>query len=342
MRRSIVWLLGLVLGAWMAVAAQAAQEPVIRIVTTTTDLASLAQAVAGDLAVVKSICDGREDPHFLQAKPSYILLARDADLWIRVGMELEVGWELPVLEGARRGDLLPGQARHLDASERVLRLEKPGGHVHRGMGDVHPAGNPHYWLDPLNGRLVAVSIAQRLAQLYPAHAPEFARNLERFQGSLDQRMFGAELVERVGGGMLWALMIKGQLESHLKSLNPPAQPGGWLGRMQPLENTYLVTYHKSWTYLAERFGLLVVDQLEPQPGIPPSGSHLTQVIGRVKSRGVKLILLEPFYPRKAADLVAGQTGAKVVVAPNMVGGARTATDYLSLLDTIVAQLAEAQ
>ncbi len=186
----------------------AAPEPAkkLNIVTTTSDLASIARSVAGERAVVKSICTGKRDPHFIQAKPSYIIMARKADLWIRVGMELEIGWEPAVLSSARNKRARIGSPGHLDASQNVLRLDVPSKRITRAMGDVHPMGNPHYWLDPLNGRIVAKSIAERLAQIDPDHAETFQENLKTFQLALDERMFGAELVKTVGGDKLLQLL----------------------------------------------------------------------------------------------------------------------------------------
>ena len=173
----------------------------VRILTTTSDLRAIAQAVGGDHVVVSSLTQGRQDPHFVQAKPSYMMVARKADLWIRVGMELEIGYERLILDGSRNPKIRVGTRGHLDASVGVLRLEVPTQKVDRSMGDVHPLGNPHYLLDPLNGRLVAKSISQRLTELAPQHAAYFGEQLKSFQRELDRCMFGPALVEQVGGGM---------------------------------------------------------------------------------------------------------------------------------------------
>lgn len=323
-----------------ASAAQAHGE-VLNVVTTTSDLASIAQAVAGEHAVVTSICGGREDPHFMQAKPSYIVAARRADLWIRVGMELEIGWEGPVLNGARNARIRVGAPGHLDASESVIRLDVPSTRVTRAMGDVHPAGNPHYWLDPLNGRIVAKSIADRLIQLAPEHTDAFESNLGRFEKQLDAKMFGQALCHRIGGRTLWALQLNGKLGDYLKVNSLEDELGGWLGGMLPFQGQKIVTHHRSWLYFAERFGLEVAMELEAKPGIPPSAKHLGTVVDRVRAERIKVILTEPFYGRKAADIVAGKTGTTVVVCANAVAGQDEATDYLQLLDLIVSRLSDA-
>lgn len=314
---------------------QAAAEK-LNIVTTTTDLASIASHIAGEHAVVKSICTGSEDPHFIQAKPSYIVMARDADLWIRVGMDLEVGWEVPILDGARNTNIREGGPRHLDASESVLKRGIPSGKVSRDMGDIHPQGNPHYWLDPLNARIVAKSIADRLSKLEPTYAEDFHRNLVLFRDELDKRMFGEKPVEAFGGARLWHLLLKGKLDRFLE--DEGLAPKGWLGHMKPFRGQNIVTYHRSWIYFAHRFGPVIIGEVEPKPGIPPSPSHLEAIIELVKNDHAKLILLEPYYNRKSTDLVASKTGATAVVCPISVGGEPEINDYFSLINTIIDRI----
>lgn len=318
-----------------------AEAKKLQILTTTTDLAAITRAIAGDHATVKSLCTGKEDPHFLQAKPSYIVMARDTDLWIRIGMELEIGWEQPIIDGARNSAIRIGEPGHLDASERVMRLDVPTIRISRAMGDVHPQGNPHYWLDPLNGRIVAKSIANRLEHLFPQHANDFRENLKAFQKALDEHMFGKALVEKLDGAKLWSLELKGGLDSLLESLQLESQPGGWKGRMRPFQGKKIVTYHQSWDYFANRFSLDVADELEPKPGIPPSPGHVLDVIRKVKAQRIAILLMEPFYSRKAPDLIASKTGIQVVMSANSVGGEPAAQTYLSMLGNVVDKLATA-
>jgi ABC-type Zn uptake system ZnuABC Zn-binding protein ZnuA len=314
----------------------------LKIVTTTSDLAAIAKAVAGDRAEVHSICTGKEDPHMLQAKPSVILKARDADLWIRIGLELEIGWEPPILDGSRNNRIRIGTKGHLDASESVLVLDVPQTAITRAMGDVHPMGNPHYWLDPLNGRRIAGAIAGRLSELVPADAAAFRANAEAFQKALDERMFGAALVKTAGADALWAKTQDGTLGAFM---NEPANKGkaaGWVAAMLTLRGQKIVTYHRSWVYFAHRFGLGIAAELEPKPGVPPTAAHLAEVAETTKAEGVKIILQEAFYSTKAANQLAGKTGARVVVVANSVGGQPEATDYLALMDLIVSRIAQAK
>ncbi len=313
----------------------------LNIVTTTTDLKSIAQAVGGEKVSVSSIATGRENPHYVQAKPSFMMLARKADLWIRVGLELEIGYEELIINGSRNRSIRIGKPGHLDASEKVLRLEVPKTKVTREMGDVHPQGNPHYWLDPLNARIVAGSIAGRLAKLSPENAETFEKNLKAFQKALDERMFGPTLVKKVGGGKLWAMELKGTLDKYLAAGNLTGELGGWLAVMRPLKGRKIITHHRSWSYFANRFGLIVAAELEPKPGVPPSGSHLLKVIKLARAESVGVVLLEPTYSRKAADLVAGKIGAAVAVCAISVNGQKEASDYLALIDSIVNRISKA-
>ena len=312
----------------------------LQMVTTTTDLAAIARAVGGDKVEVTAIATGFEDPHFISAKPSYMMAARKADLWIRVGLELEIGYEQLILDGSRNAGIRLGTTGHLDASEGVLRLEVPTQRIDRSMGDIHPLGNPHYWVDPLNGRIIAKNIGKRLERLAPEHADYFKERTAAFHRQLDERMFGEELLAKFSGPKLWALLLKGRLD---KLLEEPGQPGlaGWLAAMRPHAGQKVVTYHRSWSYFVHRFGMAVADELEPKPGIPPSPGHVADVVKRIKAEKVKVLLMEPFYSRKAPDLVASETGIRVIECANSVGGQPEATDYLTMIDNIINRVSTA-
>jgi len=316
------------------------QAAEIRVVTTTTDLADIVRSVTGDLAEVSSLTTGHEDPHTLTAKPSFIVRARDADVWVRIGMELEIGWEPVILREARNPRLHVGMPRHIDASTYVIRMEVPTQRVTRDQGDIHPEGNPHYWLDPLNGRLVASALCERLSDLYPAHKATFEKNRDTFVQALDTHMFGSALVELLGGEALWKALLEKRLEPLLKEKNIAEKTGGWYARMRPHQGKTLLTYHRSWIYLADRFGLRCDLQLEPKPGIPPSAKHLAALVTEAKGRQVRVILQEPFYTLKAAEFVASRTEAKIVVVPAMTGGAPEAGSYLKMLDHVILKLSE--
>ena len=280
----------------VAAAAPAVAAGKLAIVTTTEDLAALAREVGGDRVGVEALARGYQDPHFVEPKPSFILKLNKADLLIAIGRDLEIGWLPPLITQSRNAKLQPGAAGYLDASLAATVLEVPTGQVTRAMGDVHPTGNPHYWLDPGNGRRVAQAIRAKLSELSPADAAYFA---ERF-ASFDRRL--AEAEKR------------------------------WDGLMAPLKGLKVVTYHRSWANIVDRFGLDVIGYVEPRPGIPPSPGHTIDLMAEMKRLNVKILLVEPYFDLKTPQSIARETGARVVVLPPSVGGEKEITDYISLFD----------
>jgi ABC-type Zn uptake system ZnuABC Zn-binding protein ZnuA len=338
-RRTIFTACLILAGVFPGRPAECRAQDKLDIVTTTTNLKSLAEAVGGEHVSVFSLAGGSEDPHFVEAKPSYMVKARNADLWIRVGLELEIGYEELILAGSRNRRIRVGAPGHLDASEGIQPLEVPRGKVSRSMGDVHPLGNPHYWLDPYNGRIMARNICRRLKELDAGHAADYDRNLAAFLLKLDSAMFGSQLVEAVGGEKLWKMQSDGTLDSFLKSQTLALD--GWLAKLQPFAHAKIVTYHRSWPYFMRRFHLDDVAELEPKPGIPPSPSHVLEVINTMKAQKVGVILMETFYNRADADAVAAKTGAKVVEVASAVNAQKEATDYIAMLDNVVTRLSHA-
>lgn len=278
-----------------------AQE-VIEVVTTLPVFAELVKEVGGERVAVRAIASPVQDPHFVDAKPSYILRAGDADLWVEAGMDLEVGWAPLVREQSRNADIQMGAAGYVDASAHVRKLGVPTGRVDRSRGDVHPYGNPHYWLDPLNAVPLTADIATALIRIDPANAGSYNDNRRRFLAELERRM------------------------------------DGWRSTMEPSRGLPIVSYHESWEYFANRFGLEIVDKLEPKPGIPPSPSHLARLIGTMEARGARLILKEPYYEDRNPELVARETGAEVVEIPNQPAADES---YLEFIDRIVERVASA-
>lgn len=311
----------------------------LKVVATIPDLASIASAVGGNRVSVSSIASGLEDPHFVEAKPSFMTRLRSADLFLVVGMELEKAWAVPLMQGARNPKIQDASTGYLDCSVGVPKLEVPTGNVDRSMGDIHPYGNPHYWLDPWAGRVAARSIRDRLIRLDPAGKSTYDANYSRFVDRLDDAMFGTKLAEIVGGEKLWAMLLKGTLDAWLKQ-NKHFY-GGWMAEVREVSGTKIVTYHRSWSYFAKRFGFEVVEELEPKPGIAPSPGHVLDVINAMKRVGAKVVLMEPFYARKAADLVAQKVGGAVVQAANSVGGQKEAKDYISMIGNVVRRVVAA-
>jgi len=274
-----------------------------KVVTTTEDLASLVREIGGDKVSVEAIARGYQDPHFVEPKPSFILKLHDADLLVVIGRELEIGWLPPLLTQSRNAKIQPGSAGYLDASVGVQILEIPTGQITRAMGDVHPQGNPHYWLDPGNGRVIAKAIATALARLSPAD-----------QAYFDQRY--ADFDRRLADG-----------------------EKRWAAAMAPYKSTKIVTYHRSWPNFTARFGLDVIGYVEPKPGIPPSPSHTLELMAEMKRQQAKLILVEPYFDTKTPDAIARDVGGKVLVISPSVGGAKEASDYIKLFDYDINLLA---
>jgi zinc/manganese transport system substrate-binding protein len=277
----------------------------LQVMTTTTDLASIAQEIGGDKISVESIARGYQDPHFVDPKPSFLLKLSRAQLLIVVGLELEIGWLPPLITQSSNSRIQVGAPGYLDASRFARILELPTGQVTRAEGDVHPLGNPHYWLDPDNGLRIAKGIQNKLSEMRPSDANYFAERYEAFEKRLK--------------------------ESDEK----------WQAQMKPYAGRKVVSYHRSWPNFAEHFHLNVVGYVEPRPGIPPSPKHTVELIGLMKREGVKIIMVEPYFDLKTPNSIARDTGGKVVVLMPSVGGEKEITDYFKLFDYDIAKLKQA-
>lgn len=274
----------------------------LHVVTTTTDLASIATTIGGDLIDVKSLARGSDNPHFLEPKPSYAALLNRADLVIVVGLDLEIGWIPPLLTQSRNPAIQPSGKGFLDASVGLPILEISSGKIDRSEGDVHPMGNPHYWLNPNNGLLIAQAIATRLSALDPSNASAYQNNLATFR---------AELTTKIAT---------------------------WKESLRGLKGQKVVSYHKSFSYLADWLQFEIAGYVEPKPGIPPTPSHLLSLIDLIKREGIHLILTETYYDPKASQKVATDTGATLLLLPTSVGALPQATPYSGLFDTLVEML----
>lgn len=292
--------------AFALLATQATAADKLKVVTTTADLASIAAEVGGDRIDVTSVARGYQDPHFVEPKPSYLLLLRDADLIVVVGLDLEISWLPPLLEQSRNNRIRPGTSGYLDVSQGVEILDRPKGAVNRSMGDVHPLGNPHYWLDPANAVRIGIQIEQRLAQLRPADATYFAQRLNDFKLRMN--------------------------EANKR----------WTAALAPFRGAKIVTYHNSWPNFLKRYGLTAIGYVEPKPGVPPSPSHTFELINLMKQEKVKVILMEPYFDHKTPESIASRTGANLLIFYPSVGGAKSGTDdYFRLFDTNIANLVKA-
>jgi zinc/manganese transport system substrate-binding protein len=285
--------------------AHSARAAGINVITSTEDLASIVREVGGDKVTVESLAKGYQDPHFVEAKPSFVIKLHNADLLVVVGRDLEIGWLPPLITQSRNAKIAPGGPNYLDASQTVRILDIPTGQITRAMGDVHPLGNPHYWLEPGNGRKIAKAVQEKLAALSAGDAAYFAQRYADF----DKRL--AEGEKR------------------------------WQAALAPYKGLKIVTYHRSWPNFADVFGLDVVGYIEPKPGIPPSPAHQLTVTEEMKRQNVKIILVEPYFDLQTPNKIARDTGAKVLVMPPSVGGVKDVPSYIQLFDYDVNLLVNA-
>jgi ABC-type Zn uptake system ZnuABC Zn-binding protein ZnuA len=332
-------LLALGLAATGARAAEA-RAP-LRVCATIPDLGSLAREVGGERVTVTVFTKGPEDPHFAQAKPSFVKALSEADLYLQAGLDLELGWAPVLLRNARNAAVLPGGRGHLDASVVVDPLEIPAVSVDRSMGDVHPFGNPHYLLDPLNGLRVARLIRDKLAELDPSGRAAYEERYERFRGRLAAALVGEPLARKYDAEKLALLHEHGRLATFLRAQGDDGALGGWLGTVLPHYGATAVSDHNMWPYFARRFGLEVVGYMEPKPGIPPTTRHLGDLLELMRARGVRLILAAPYYDPRHARFLAERTGARVLAMTHQVGGREGTDDYLAMVDANVRQVAAA-
>jgi zinc/manganese transport system substrate-binding protein len=293
MRKLII---ALVLFAALGLVTGVRAQGKLNVVATTEDLASIGREIGGDRISIESIARGYQDPHFVEAKPSFILKLQRADLLVVVGRELEIGWLPPLITQSRNSKIQPGADGYLDASLQVEILEIPTGQITRAMGDVHPLGNPHYWLDPENGKRLAKEIADKLSQLRPNDRAYFQQQLASFSSRIDE----------------------GEKR--------------WLAAMTPYKGIKVVTYHRSFPNFAKRFGLDIIGYVEPRPGIPPTPQHTLDLMNEMKRQNVRVVMVEPYFDLKTPNAIGRDTGAEVLVMPPSVGGVKEVTDYFKLFD----------
>jgi len=300
---------GLVVQAALLLAALSFPAPCaakkLNVVTSTTDMAALVEEVGGDKITVEALAKGYQDPHFVEAKPSFLLKLRNADLLISVGLQLEIGWLPPLVTQCGNSRIQVGAPGYLDASQFAEILDIPTGPITRAMGDVHPLGNPHYWLDPNNGRRIARGIAQKLGEIDPADSQYFQQRFQDF----DSRLTAAEKT--------------------------------WDAQMTPYKGRKVVTYHTSWSNFAKHFGLQLVGYIEPRPGIPPTPAHTIEIIQLMRRDNVKVVVVEPYFDLKTPNSIGSATGAKVIVLLPSVGGEKQVTDYFKLFDYDINLLIQA-
>jgi zinc/manganese transport system substrate-binding protein len=276
-------------------------EP-LRVVTSIETFASLARAVGGANVSVEALARGYQDPHFVEAKPNLLVPLSKADLLVYAGLDLEIGWLPPLVQGSRNPRIQAGAKGNLDASTAIDVLDVPAGKVDRSQGDIHPRGNPHYWLPPVNALKVAKEIAARLKELDPNHGADYDANVQNF---------GAQL---------------------------KSKSADWSRKATLLRGLKVVPYHKSWTYVSDWLGLREIGYVEIKPGIPPDPKHLAELILRMKAESVRALMIESFYNRGIAGQVADAAGAKLLVLPSDVGATPKIRSYPDLVDAVLDAL----
>ncbi len=291
--------------AFLAAALPARAGAALRVVATTQGLAALAKEAGGDRVEVTSLSRGIQDPHFVDANPTLAVRLRQADLLVDTGLDLEIGWLPPLVNQSRNPDIQPGGSRRLTAGSFVRVRDIPTGPVDRSLGDLHPAGNPHFITDPRAAKAVVAAMAAKLSQLDPAGAQTYAARAADFNRRIDADM------------------------AH------------WLAAAAPLRGRKIVARHQTMSYFLDWTGLVAAGYLEPKPGIAPPPSHLAEIVRIMRAEGDKAILVENYYDTKSAEVVAGHTGAKVVSIPGDVGGVPQADTYEHYIDVLVRLVLDA-
>ncbi len=319
----------------------AAGEP-IPVCATVPELGDLVRQVGGEAVQVTVFAQPGDDPHRVDSKPSFAVTLARAELLVSIGCELEVGWLPPVIATSRNPRIAPGQRGFLEASSAVSDLLGiPTGPIDRSAGEVHPQGNPHFLLDPLNGLAVAEALRDRLGQLHPESAKVFARNCTAFRKALGIALVGEKLAAELDGAKLALLARHGKLLEFLKTQQREAELGGWLGAMQPFASAAIAADHDLYPYFARAFGLRLVELLEPKPGVPPSARHLVGVAKRMRAAGATVILATPYFDRRSIDSAAEAAGAKVAEMAHQAGSRPGTGTYLTWIDHNVRVVAAA-
>ncbi len=317
----------------------------IFVVASLPSYASIAEYVGGDKVTVRHIAAGNQDAHFIPPKPSYAMMLKRADLFITTGLDLEL-WAPVLLDKARNRKIFEGSEGYVSVATDVPLLDKPKANPDRSMGDVHVYGNPHIHTSPLNAKIIAENILVGLKKVAPEYSSTFEANYEDFVDQIDRSLFGDELVDMFGGEILSKMLMSGTLMAFLKSKDYQGgklidKLGGWLKEAMPFRGKKIVCYHKNWIYFARDFGLEIVDYIEPKPGIPPTAKHVKEVIEKIESQNIRVMLVANYFEKNSPKMIAQRTGIKAVFVPLDVGGEAGVDTYFDLIDYWISKLNEA-
>ncbi|HUN66651.1 MAG TPA: metal ABC transporter substrate-binding protein [Bacteroidota bacterium] len=311
----------------------------LRIVTTLNYLRAITEEIAGDHAEVTALANPKQDPHYVTPTPRMNQLARDADLFIENGLSLDL-WSKNVIDASGNPGIQVGSPGHLTATINTPVKELPT-EVSRSWGDIHPQGNPHIWLDPFNVKIIAGNIAEKLKQIDPDNGAYYTARLEELRNRLDREMFGEQLLRAVGksaGDILTRKAKNNELDQWLASKHLTDKLGGWLKKAEQIRGMKVITYHKTYIYFADRFGLQLAGELEEKPGIPPPPQHRDEIVELMKRDHIRIILNDNFYSREAADYIASRTGANVILTYIDVGSADDVRTYEQLITKLLDQI----
>lgn len=314
----------------------------IRVVTTLNYLQYLAQEVGGVHVNAVALANPKQDPHYVTPTPRMNEITNEADFFIENGLSLDL-WAKNVLDASGNPRIQRGTSGHLVATINVPIRELPT-EISRTWGDIHPQGNPHCWLDPLNVKIIASNIAEGLARVDRARASYYKDRAEQFSGNIDRRLYGESLLKTIGpkaGDILARKLKSGTFYDWLEIKHLASELGGWMAEARPLLDVKVVSYHKTYVYFASRFGLRIIGELEEKPGIPPPPQHRDGIVEQVKAEKVKVILNDNFYSREAADYVASKTDAKVIVTYIDVGGSPETSTYEGLMSYLLQNVLQA-
>jgi zinc/manganese transport system substrate-binding protein len=321
-----------------------AQGKKVKVVCTLPTLKAITQEVGGDRVDVIALARGDQDPHFVTPTPVLMKKTREADLFIENGFSLEL-WGNEVVNGSGNSRIFTGMPGRIVASKGVSPLEVPSV-LTRELGDIHPQGNPHVWLNPLIAKVQAGNIAEALKGVDAAGADYYDGRLKDFDNRIDNALFGSELLKLVGIQKLTRLANSGQLIEFLTNNKIGGEPliakaGGWLKASEPFRGMKAFEFHKVWVYFSQVFGIQLVGTIEERPGIPPGPQHVRQVTERIKTEKIPLILVDNFYDPALPNSICKQTGCAVVVLPNQVEGDPEVKTYFDLIEQIIQKIAAA-
>ncbi|MBS1120884.1 MAG: zinc/manganese transport system substrate-binding protein/zinc transport system substrate-binding [Deltaproteobacteria bacterium] len=333
--RTIIATLVLALAA-TATAAPPPPAKKISVVTTLNVLAGVARDIGGDRVTVTALAKPNQDPHTLVAKPTFKVAAKNASLFVEIGLGLDI-WASAITDASGNPDIQTGQKGRVIASEGISTKELPTT-LSKAWGDIHPYGNPHVWLDPVNVKQIASNIAAGLTRVDPDGKDVYAANSKAFGAKIDDALYGHALVEEYGASKLERLSRRNELIDYLKTKGTYDKLGGWLKQAEPLRGLKVITYHKTWIYFCDRFGLEIRGEVEEKPGIPPSQDYLATLIKKVQADGIKVLFIDTIYPAKDGEYIAGKTTAKIVSSPIDIGGAPNTDNYFALIGTLLERI----